>query len=111
MVILGVGLVLLGVTSLRSKTPHRWRGLPLGLGLLSTMFGTIGWLVVYVPLSQGRPPWDSLNPWNPWNPQNFGIYLLLPAVDLLLGVGWMVLGSTLAAEANSEVTPSPPASA
>ncbi len=100
LVILGVGLVLLGVISWRAKTLHIWRGLPLGLGLLSTMQSMTIWLVFYLPLSQGRLPWD------PWN---FG--LLYPAVYLLLGLGWMGLGIMLTIEADTKVVPPPPASA
>jgi len=102
LVILGIGLVLLGVTSLRAKNPHIWRGLPLGLGLLSTISGMTIWLVYYVPLSQGRIPWD------PWN---FGLYVLYPAVLVLFGLGWMGLGIMLTAEADAKVVPPPPASA
>ena len=102
-VILGIGLVLLGITSLHAKTLPRWRGLPLGLGLLTTIFGMIGWLVVYVPLSQGRVPWNPLDPWNPWNPSNFGVYVLFPSVDLLLGVGWIGLGIMLMTEGDAQI--------
>ena len=103
MVILGVGLVVLGVTCLRSKTPYRWRGLPLCLGLLSTMFGMIVWLVVYMPLSQGHVPWTP--------PNTYRIDMLLTAVYLLVGLGWMGLGSLLATEANAQVAQPPPAAA
>jgi hypothetical protein len=101
-VTLGVGLAMLGAASLRAKTLHRWRGLPLGLGLLDTILGISGWLIYYVPLSQGR------NPWNPWNP---GDYVIPFAVFVLLGIGWMGLGITLATEAETKVTQTPPASA
>ena len=57
LIILGVGIVLLGVTSLRGKALHRWRSWPLGLGLLNTLGGMTVWLVYYLPLSQGRDPW------------------------------------------------------
>jgi len=101
-VTLGIGLALLGVASLRAKTLHRWRGLPLGLGLLSTIQGITSWLAFYVPLSQGR---------NPWDPGSFGVYVLFPAVLVLLGLGWMGLGIMLATEANAQVAQPPPASA
>ena len=103
MFILGVGLVVLGVTSLRSKTPHRWQGLPLGLGLLSTMFGVIVWFVLYMPLSQGHVPWTP--------PNTYRIDMLLTAVYLLVGLGWMGLGIMLATEANAQVVQPPEASA
>ena len=102
LIILGIGLALLGVTSFRAKTLPRWRGLPLGLGLLSTIQGMTIWLVHYVPLSQGRVPWD------PWN---FGFYVLYPTVLVLLGIGWMGLGFMLATEAETKIAQSPPASA
>jgi len=98
----GAGLTLLGVTSLRAHTLHRWRGLPLGVGLLGIIQGMIFWLFYYLPLSQGQ------NPWNPWN---FGVYVMYPAVHVLLGLGWMGLGTMLATEANAQVAEHPPASA
>jgi hypothetical protein len=101
-VTLGIGLALLGVASLRAKTLHRWRGLPLGLGLLNTILAITGWLIYYVPLSQGR------NPWNPWNP---GDYVVPFIVSVLLGLGWMRLGFMLATEAEAQVAQPPPASA
>ncbi len=101
-VTLGVGLAMLGIASLRGKTLPRWRGLPLGLGLLDTIVGISGWLIYYVPLSQGR------NPWNPWNP---GDYVIPFAVFVLLGIGWMGLGITLATDADAQVAQPPPASA
>jgi hypothetical protein len=100
-VTLGVGLALLGIASLRGKTLHRWRGLPVGLGLLNTILGIMGWLIFYVPLSQGR------NPWDPWNP---GIYVIPFVVSVLLGLGWIGLGFMLATEAEAQLAP-PPASA
>jgi hypothetical protein len=101
-VTLGIGLALLGVASLRANTLHRWGGLPLGLGLLTTILGITGWLIFYVPLSQGR------NPWNPWNP---GDYVIPFVVSVLLGLGWMGLGITLATEAEAKIVQPPPASA
>ena len=101
LVILGIGLALLGLTSLRTKTLHRWRGLPLGAGLLNALFGITFWLVYYVPLSQGRNPWDT------WPPEGYGLSV---AALVLLGLSWMGLGITLATEADVQVAP-PPASA
>ena len=102
LVISGIGLTLLGLASWRAKTLHIWRGLPLGLGLLSIIYSLTIWLVGIVPLSQGRLPWDT------WN---FGFYVLYPAVHVLLGLGWMGLGLMLTTEADPQVTQSPPASA
>ena len=102
LVTLGIGLSLLDIASLRAKTLPRWRGLPLGLGLLDTILGISGWLIYYVPLSQGR------NPWNPWNP---GDYVVPFVVCVLLGLGWMGLGITLATEAEARIAQPPPASA
>ena len=102
LVISGIGLTLLGLASWRAKTLHIWRGLPLGLGLLSIIYSLTIWLVGTVPLSQGRLPWDT------WN---FGFYVLYPAVHVLLGLGWMGLGLMLTTEADPQVTQSPPASA
>jgi len=101
---LGIGLALLGVASLRAKTPHRWRGLPLGLGLLSAILGITFWLAFYVPLSQGR------NPFDPWSLGNYGLVAVF-FLFALLGLGWIGLGTMLATEANSDITQSPPASA
>jgi hypothetical protein len=101
-VTLGVGLAMLGIASLRGKTLPRWRGLPLGLGLLNIIVSISGWLIYYVPLSQGR------NPWNPWSP---GDYVIPFTVFVLVGIGWIGLGITLATEAEAKVAQSPPASA
>ena len=101
-VTMGIGLALLGVASLRAKTLPRWRGLPLGMGLLNILLGITGWLVYYVPLSQER------NPWNPWNPAD---YVVPFAVAILMGLGWMVLGTMLATDAEAQVAQPPPASA
>ncbi len=108
LIILGIGIVLLGVTSLRGKALHRWRGLPLGLGLLNILGGMAFWLVYYLPLSQGRDPWD-------W--RLIGGHVVHPAVyvtvslGVLLGLGWMGLGIMLSIEANAKVAEPPPASA
>ena len=102
LVISGIGLTLLGLASWRAKTLHIWRGLPLGLGLLSIIYSLTIWLVGTVPLSQGRLPWDT------WN---FGFYVLYPAVHVLLGLGWIGLGTMLATEADAKVAQPPPASA
>jgi hypothetical protein len=101
-VTLGIGLTLLGAASLRAKTLHRWRGLPLGLGLLNTIQGITGWVIFYMPLSQGR------NPWDPWNPR---MYLPTFVVFVLLGIGWIGLGLMLATEAEAKIAQPPPASA
>ena len=110
---LGIGLGLLGVTSLRGNALHRWRSLPLGLCLLNTLVGMTFLLVYYLPLSQG------LNPWKQWYliaghviypavlvPQGLGVLL-----SVLLGIGWMGLGSLLATEANAQVAQTPESSA
>lgn len=102
LVTLGIGLALLGVASLRAKTLHHWPGLPLGLGLLNIIQGMMFWLVFYVPLSQGR------NPWDPWGP---GVYVPPLVVHGLLGLGWIGLGLMLATEAEAQVAQPPPASA
>jgi hypothetical protein len=102
-VTLDVGLVLLGVTSLRVKTLHRSRGLPMGLSLLSIIWTMTIWLIVYVPLSQGLRPWD------PSIVHRFDV--LSSTVTLLLGLGWMGLGIMLATEAEAKVAQPPPASA
>ena len=109
LVILGVGIVLLGITSLQGKALHRWRGLPLGLGLLNILGGMALWLVYYLPLSQGRDPWKL------WS--LIGGYVIYPAehvlnaLVVLLGLGWMGLGIMLATQANAQVVPPRPASA
>jgi hypothetical protein len=102
MVTMSIGLSLLGITSLRAKTLNRWRGLPLGVGLLSALNGLTFWLVYYVPLSQGR------NPWVVWPPEGYGLTV---ASLVLLGLGWMGLGAMLAIEAEAKVAQPPPASA
>jgi hypothetical protein len=102
LVTLGIGLALLGLASFRSKTLHRWRGLPLGLGLLNTIQGITIVLLAYEPLSQGR------NFFDPWPPQG---YTLIAAEFVLLGLGWMGLGITLATEAETKIAQPPPASA
>ena len=101
-VTLGIGLALLGVANLRAKTLHRWQMLPLGLGLLHALFGITGWLGFYVPMSQGR------NPFDPWPPQG---YALIATEFVLLGLGWIGLGTMLATEAEAKIAQSPPASA
>ena len=102
-VILGIGLILLGIASLRAKNIHIWPGLPLGLGLLTIIQSMIMWLIAYVPLSQGLVPWD------PPNTDRFNA--LFTAADSLVGLGWMVLGIMLAIEADAKVAQPPPASA
>jgi hypothetical protein len=93
-VTLGIGLALLGIASLRSKTLPRWRGLPLGLGLLNTIQGITIVLLLYEPLSQGR------NFFDPWPPQG---YTLIVAELVLLGLGWMGLGAMLATEGDAQI--------
>lgn len=102
LVTLGIGLTLLGVASLHAKTLHRWRGLPLGLGLLSIIQSMTFWLVYYVPMSQGR------NPWVQWPPEG---YFLNVAALVLLGLGWMGMGITLANDAEAKAAQPPPTSA
>ena len=102
LVTLGIGLALLGLAILRSKTLHRWRGLPLGLGLLNTIQGITIVLLAYEPLSQGR------NFFDPWPPQG---YALIATEFVLLGLGWIGLGTMLAIEAEAKVAQPPPASA
>jgi hypothetical protein len=102
-IILGIGLSLLGVASLRAKILNRWRGLPLGLGLLNIVQGVTFWQAFYVPLSQGR------NPFHPWNSGNFGLVVVF-VVFALLGLGWMALGIVLMIAADAKVAQSPPAS-
>lgn len=105
--VLGVGTVLLGVTSLRGNALHRWRGLPLGLGLLNTLAGMTFLLMFYLSLSQGQNPWDA------WS--LIGGHVIRPAVlvpqvlSVLLGVGWMGLGILLATETNAQVAQPPEA--
>ena len=93
-VILGVGLALLGVASLPAKNLLRWRGLPLGVGLLSVLNGMTFWLVYYVPMSEGRDPWTT------WPPEGYGLTV---ATLVLLGLGWIVLGAMLAAEGDAQI--------
>jgi hypothetical protein len=100
-VIVGAGLALLGVASLLAKTLHRWRGLPLSVGLLSALNGVMVWLVYYLPMSQGRDPWAT------WPPEGYGLSV---AALVLLGLGWMGLGITLATEVEAQVVQTPPAS-
>lgn len=102
LVTLGIGLALLGLASLRSKTLHRWRGLPLGLGLLNTIQGITSALLAYEPLSQGR------NFFEPWPPEG---YTLIVAEFVLLGLGWIALGTMLATEAEAKIAPTTSASA
>lgn len=94
LVTLGIGLVLLGLANLRSKTLPRWRGLPLGLGLLNTMQGITIVLFAYEPLSQGR------NIFDPWPPE---WYAFAVAEFVLLGLGWMGLGAMLATEGDAQI--------
>lgn len=93
MIILGMGLALLGLASLRSKTLSRWRGLPLGLGLLNAIQGVTIVLFGYIALSQGR------NPWHVW-PQG---YTLILVEFVLLGLGWIGLGAILVADGNAQI--------
>jgi hypothetical protein len=94
LVTLGIGLALLGLASLRSKTLPRWRGLPLGLGLLNTIQSITIVLLLYEPLSQGR------NFFEPWPPPG---YALIAAEFVLLGLGWIGLGTMLATEGNAQI--------
>jgi hypothetical protein len=98
-VTLGIGLALLGIASLRANPLHRWRGLPIGLGLLNTIQGITFVLLAYEPLSQGR---NFFDPWPPdW-------YALIAAEFVLLGLGWIGLGITLATEAETKIAQPPP---
>jgi len=99
---LGIGFALLGVASLRAKNLLRWRGLPLGMGVLNIMLGIALWLIFYIPLSHGQ------NPWKPWTPS---AYLPAFALFVLVGIGWMGLGITLAADAETKMEQPPPATA
>jgi len=99
---LGIGVILLGISGLHAEKSRASKGLPLGVGLLGVISGVIFWQVLYVPLSQGRFPWE------PWN---VGMYVLYPVVHVLLGIGWLILGSTLATEADAQIAPVSPVSA
>ena len=107
--VLGVGIVLLGITSLRGNALHRGRNLPLGLGLLNILVGMTFLLMFYLPLSQGQ------NPWRAWS--LIAGHVIYPAVlvpqvlSVLLGVGWTGLGILLTAEANAQVAQPPEVSA
>lgn len=89
---LGIGLALLGITSLQAKTLHRLRGLPLVVGLLYIFAMAAFWIVFYIPFSHGQ------NPFDPWTPT---AYLPVFALFVLIGIGWMGLGVTLAAEGDA----------
>ena len=102
MIILGMGLALLGLASLRSKTLSRGRGLPLGLGLLNAIQGVTIFLLAYVPLSQGR------NPFDPWPPKGIAFFV---AEAALLGLGWIGLGATLGNEGDAQIPVAQPPSA
>jgi len=99
MPILGIGLAMLGVASLRAKNLHRWRGLPLGLGILNIMIGITIWLLIQIPLSHGeKPAWP-------------GAYLPVFVEFVILGLGWIIQGSMLASDAEAKVAQPPTASA
>jgi len=91
---LGIGLALLGIISLQAKTLHRLRGLPLVMGLLYLFEMVALWIVFYIPFSHGQ------NPFDPWNPT---AYLPVFALFVLIGIGWMGLGITLAAEGDAQI--------
>ena len=93
-VILGIGLALLGLASLLAKTLHRWRGLPLSVGLLSVLNGMTFWQVYYVPMSEGRDPWAT------WPPEGYGLTV---ATLVSLGLSWIVLGAMLAVEGDAQI--------
>src|SRR5262249_36624412 len=99
-VTLGIGLGLLGVATLRTKTLDHWRGLPLVVGLLYPLLGITLGLLFYVPLSQGRFSWNSLNP---------VVHMLNIVVIVLLGLGWLILGTVLAVESEPQVAQPPSA--
>jgi len=99
--ILGIGLALLGLTSLREKTLRRLRGLPLVMGLLYLFEAAAFWAVFYVPISHGQ------NPWHPWNPT---AYLPVSSLFVLIGIGWMGLGITLATEGDAQIPVAQPPS-
>ena len=102
LLILGIGLVMLGLVSLREKTLPRWRGLPLGLGLLHIIQSISIVLLAYEPLSQGR------NIFEPWPPEGYAPILVVFA---LLGFGWIGLGAMLASEGNAQIPVAQPPSA
>ena len=96
LITLGIGLALLGLASLHAQTFHRWRGLPLSLGLLNAIQGITIFLFLYGPLSQGQ------NIFEPWPPEGYG-YTFIVAETVLLGLGWMALGAMLAAEGDAQI--------
>lgn len=91
---LGIGLALLGVVSLPGKTLLRSRGLPLTLGLLNILLSISIWLIFYMPLSRGQ------NPFDPWTPT---AYVPVFALFVLIGLGWIGLHTTLAAEGDARI--------
>jgi len=101
---LGIGLALLGIASLRGQTLPRWRGLPLTLGLLNILQSISFWLIFYIPLNHGQ------NPWKPWNLGNHGLVVVFTLM-VLIGIGWMGLGVTLAAEGDAQLPVAQPPSA
>jgi hypothetical protein len=101
---LGIGLALLGIASLRGKTLPRWWGLPLTLGLLNILQSISFWLIFYVPLSHGQ------DPFHPWNLGNYGLVVVF-ALMVLIGIGWIALGATLATEGGAQIPVSQPPSA
>lgn len=92
--VLGIGLALLGIASLREKTLRRLRRLPLIMGLLYLLEAAAFWTVFYVPFSHGQ------NPWHPWNPP---AYLPVFGGFFLLGLGWIGLGAMLASEGDAQI--------
>ena len=99
--VLGIGLGLLGITSLQMKTLHRLRGLPMVMGLLYLFLAGAFWKVFYVPFSHGQ------DPWHPWNPP---AYLPVFGGFAVLGLCWIVLGFMLMNEAGNLTVPSAQAS-
>jgi len=96
--VLGIGLVLLGINTLREKTLSRLRGLPLVTGLLYIFEAGAFWKVFYVPFSHGQ------NPWHPWNPP---AYMPVFGGFVILGAAWVVLGIILMNESSNQTAPSP----
>jgi len=97
--ILGIGLALLGITSLREKTLRRLRGLPLVMGLLYLFESAAIWAIFYVPISHGQ------NPWHPWNPPAYRPVFI---GFVLIGLSWIGLGAMLATEGDAQITVAQP---
>jgi hypothetical protein len=104
--VLGVGLfgiscILVGLRTLQTKIPPHVRWLTLALGILQIGFSVSLWLVYYSIAIKGIDPW-----YPPTSPAYAFMLLTFP-----IGILWMAMGISLAANSQPQISDHPQPSA